>query len=75
MAEQKMTQTLAILKYMQTHKGITSMQAFEEFGATRLSGIIFRLRKQGYHIISVDHKTTNRFGGVVVYTEYQLIKD
>ena len=33
---------------MQTHKkGITSMQAIERFGATRLSDIIYRLKKLG----------------------------
>ena len=75
MASKKMTQTQAILNYMQTHKGITSMQAFEKFGATRLSAIVFVLRKRGFNIITVEKTGTNRFGEPVRFAEYRLIKD
>ena len=39
--------TNRVYQYLKTHKGITSMQAFELFGATRLSAIIYNLRKYG----------------------------
>ena len=68
------TQTSEVLNYLKTHKGITSMQAFEKFGATRLSGIIFNLRRQGHNIISVDKTGTNRYGEHVSFAEYRLIK-
>lgn len=68
------TQTSEILHYLKTHKGITSMQAFEKFGATRLSGIIYNLRAKGHHIISVDKTGTNRYGEHVSFVEYRLIK-
>lgn len=45
------SKTKKILEYLKEHKTITSMEAFSLFHATRLSGIIFNLRKKG-HIIS-----------------------
>lgn len=69
------SQVSAVLYYLQKHKGITSIQAFEKFGITRLSAIIFVLRRRGYNIITIEHKGVNRFGNPVSYAEYRLIKD
>lgn len=66
------TQTSEILNYMKKHdKGITSMQAFDMFGATRLSAIIFMLRKK-YDIETIIEEGTNRYGGTVQYARYVL---
>lgn len=70
----KMTQTQAIIDHLIKHGSITSMEAFELYGCTRLSAIIFNLRKIGYMIINKVHETENRFGGKVRYVEYKLIK-
>lgn len=70
-AKQK-SQKSEVLKYMQTHKGITSIQAIEKFGATRLSDIIFRLRKEGYEIKAESVTTRNRYGHVTTYCRYSL---
>ena len=67
------TQKSEVLKYMQTHKGITSIQAIEKFGATRLSDIIFRLRKDGYDIETEQITTKNRYGHAVTYAKYSLV--
>ena len=64
------TQTSEILKYLKEHDGLTSMQAFQLFGATRLAAIICNLRKRGYKIESFDMEGTNRYGGAVRYTKY-----
>ena len=69
------TQMSEILAYMQAGNRITSMQAIEMFGATRLSAIIFDLRKAGYNIITHDIVGKNRYGGVCQYAEYELIKE
>ncbi len=44
----KQTQIEAVWDYMWEHpkEGITSLQAIEKFGATRLSGIIYTLKRQ-----------------------------
>lgn len=67
---EKVSQTKAVLNYMQTHDGITSMEAFEKYGATRLSGLIFSLKKQGYNIVTEMVECTNRFGNTCHYAKY-----
>ena len=61
-----------VLEYLKTHKkGITSMQAFELFGATRLSVIIFTLRKE-YEIESIKCEGKNRYGTKILFDKYVL---
>ena len=58
-----MTQRKEILHYLRTHKkGLTSKEAYDRFGATRLSGQIYALKKQGYNIISENKKVKTRYG-------------
>ena len=67
-----MTQTQAVLDILKSGDSISSLEAFQEFGITRLSAIIFNLRQKGYIITSDNIKTTNRFGGTVVFSRYKL---
>ena len=64
--------TKEVLKYMQENEGITSMEAFKKFGATRLSAIIFNLRKRGYDIVTLDMECVDRYGHTVNYAKYVL---
>ena len=67
------TQTSEVLKYLENHKkGITSLDAIRLFGATRLSGIIFILRKRGYNIETTYKQVPNRFGGLSTVAVYTL---
>ena len=67
------SQKSEVLHYLKTHKrGITSMQAITLFGATRLSDIIFRLRKEGYEIETEQITTKNRYGHVTTFARYRL---
>lgn len=45
-----MSKTQKILKYLERQKTITSLEAFRKFNVTRLSAIIYNLRKRGYKI-------------------------
>ena len=67
-----MNKHVAVLNHLQTHVGITSMEAFELYGATRLSAIIFNLRRQGYNITSIDKETIDRYGNKAIFCEYRL---
>lgn len=69
------TQTSAVLAHMRKFGGITSMEAFKEYGATRLSGLIFELRKRGFQIVTEMQSGVNRFGGSCCYAKYVLIED
>lgn len=65
-------QTDAVKWHLQEHGTLTSLEAIKHYGATRLSGIIHRLRKQGYdNIITEDVVVTNRFGWKVTIGKYR----
>ena len=69
-----MSQTSEVLKFLQKGKYLTSYQAFEMFGATRLSAIIFTLRGQGHKIGGIWEETIDRFGEKKRFMRYFLIK-
>ena len=62
----------AVLYHLQQFQTITSLEAISEYGATRLSDIIFRLRKEGYNIESLPFIKRNRFGNSVTLSKYYL---
>lgn len=65
------SQTQAVLQHLIDNKTITSWEAITEYGATRLSAIIYNLRKKGY-IITTDKKLVkNRFGQSTLIAVYQ----
>lgn len=66
--------TSRVLEYLKKHEGITSKEAFEHFGATRLSAIIFCLRQAGYNIVNIPQSGKNRFGESVHYDQYRLVE-
>lgn len=68
------TQISTVLSYLKKHRTITSMQAFEMFGVTRLAGIICKLRKRGYLIKTVMCETKTRYGTNSQYAKYQYVK-
>lgn len=60
-----------VLQYLKKNKSITSLEAIKEFGATRLSAIIYNLRKE--HNITTQYETSkNRYGDSVSYARYIL---
>lgn len=66
--------TKRVLDYLKNHKsGLSSMQAFKMFGATRISAIIFNLRKHGYEIDNIWKESKNRYGDKVKYVQYVLV--
>jgi len=70
-----MTQETVILQHLMQHGSITSFEAIQLYGVTRLSAIIYTLRhKRGFNI-ATDFKTvTTRLGVVTSVGIYKLIK-
>lgn len=69
------TQMDAVLWHLQNHGCITSWEAIKEYGATRLSAIIYNLRhNRGYNIGGEDVIKTTRFGRKTTITNYIYIK-
>lgn len=65
----RLTKTQCVLDHLKEHGSITSWEAIEKYGATRLSAIIYNLRKH-YRIEGVDHIVNDRFGNASTYTRY-----
>lgn len=68
----KNTQTNIVLFHLTKHGSITSMEAFRDYGITRLSAAVFTLRKRGYDIDTTIENSTNRYGRKVSYAKYIL---
>lgn len=64
------SQELIILKHLQEHEKITSMEAFQLYGITRLSARIYNLRKN-YNIASIRTESLNRYGRMVNFVTYK----
>lgn len=65
-----MSQSKQVLAHLQEKGSITSWEAIINYGATRLSGIIYSLRKAGYPIeASIERK------GDKHYARYYLEKN
>lgn len=62
--------TEEVLRYLQRNKSITSWNAIDAFGATRLSGIIYRLKKRGYNIITKKEEIIDRYGNTCQFARY-----
>lgn len=56
------SQTEAVLAHLEEHGHITSMQAIQEYGVTRLSAVIYKLRRRGHRITSEPFQVTTRYG-------------
>lgn len=63
---------VAILEHLKNFPYLTSKEAFEKYGVTRLAACIFDLREKGYHIETVMVETTTRFGESCRYARYVL---
>ena len=63
-----------LLKHLKKHKGgITSLQAIEKLGDTRLSATIYELR-QKYCVLDEWITVTNRYGEEVQVKRYFLVE-
>ena len=60
------------IEWLKSHKGLTSKEAYDELGNTRLSATIFDLRKDGWNIASTGESGVNRFGETTHYVRYIL---
>ena len=67
-----MTKIELVRQHLLINGEITSWQAIEMYGATRLSAIIFELRKRGYDIRTIMREGTDRYGNTSQYANYVL---
>ena len=63
-----------VLKHLQSKKYITSWEAIENYGITRLSAVIFNLRETGWDIQDKWVVEYNRYGQKTRFKRYFLVK-
>ena len=68
-----MNQMTAIKNHLTRRKSITSMQAIELYGCTRLSAKIYELKKQGWVIDSIPQIGETRYGDTCTYVKYRFV--
>lgn len=72
----KMNKTKAILKHLEGNGSITSWEAIKEYGATRLSAIIYNLRNTyDLNIVTETISFIDRYGTPSDYAKYILVKE
>ena len=69
----KVTKSKLVLNHLLKHKSITSFEAIEHYSATRLSSIIFVLRRKGYGIITKDVTIKDKYGNPCVFGKYVFL--
>ena len=68
------SQNEMILRYLREHHSITQAEATQHCACTRLPSRIYDLRKAGHKIIPNWVEAPNRFGRMVRFKEYMLVK-
>ena len=62
-----------LLAYLKKHKkGITSLDAINKLGETRLSATIYLLRQRGFQILDTYETSQNRYGEDTRFKRYVL---
>lgn len=68
------TQRELVKKHLNKFGKITSMTAIMEYGCTRLSSVIYDLRKEGMKILTEFTTRKNRYGNKVVFATYKRVR-
>lgn len=69
-----MTQIQLIKRHLTDHGSISSMEAFTEYGITRLADVIYKIKRQcGWTIITDTNTAINRYGTKVTYGVYRRV--
>lgn len=67
------SQTELVLDYLNTFGSITSLEAFQKLGITRISARIYDLREEGHVIQSEFVKVPRRNGQTASVKQYSLL--
>ena len=69
---EKLSQSEMIIRYIKEKGSITTLQAFNDLGCTRLASRINDLKKEGYRFRDEFVTSKNRYGCKVSYKKYYL---
>lgn len=69
------TQRKMVLNHLKENGSITSMEAFQLYGVTRLSSIIHAFKQQGIMIGTIMQSGRTRYGRSCKYAKYVLARE
>ena len=64
-----------VLRHLKLFGSITTWEAIQEYGNTRLSATIFSLKEDGVQITKEMETGTNRFDEPIRYAKYSLVDE
>lgn len=67
----KLTQKQIVINHLREHGSITSLDAFTEYGITRLAAVIFKIKDEDYRFHDVD-KTVHEIESVPIQVKTRL---
>lgn len=67
-----MTQGDMVIQYIKDFGSITSWEAFQDLGITRLSGRIFDLKQRGWVFKTESVTRQNRYNKPVTFAKYSI---
>ena len=68
-----MNQKEQVLQYIRDFGSITPAEAFNDLGVYRLAAVIFKLRMDGYKIMTIKEGKRNRYGKMKYYARYKMM--
>ena len=68
-----MTQADRVVDFMQKNGSISSLEAIQELGVTRLAACIYKLKRNGLEIAKETAKSVNRYGEKVYFARYRIV--
>lgn len=71
--KRKVNKSQKVLEHLQKYGSITSLEAIDLYSETRLSAVIYNLRKRGMRIDTIDIPFTDRYGTKSIYGKYILL--
>lgn len=71
----KETHETRVLRYLQDHNSITSLEAIRDLGNTRLAATVCTLRKKGHEIVSTTVDVPTRWGTNTQVSKYTLMRN
>lgn len=73
--KKKASQNNLVLAYVRAYGSISTMEAFQYLGITRLSARIFDLTQEGYCFKRDSVCSKNRLGDKAHFTRYSLVEN
>lgn len=75
MGNKRPSQASRLLDYLRRFGSVTTWEAFQELGITRLSARFFEIKERGYLIKTESIISKNRFGEPIRFNKYSLIEE